>query len=119
MNRPRLEIGIDCVDPDALAPFWEFALGYQREEGDGDPYIDLAPADGDGPVVFLQRVTEVKTTKNRLHFDLYVDDPEAFMEQLEDLGATRVGEAVMDGDEWSFQVMTDPAGNEFCVCRET
>lgn len=118
-SRPRLEIGIDCPDPDALAPFWEFALGYRRDEGDGDSFIDLAPADGDGPVVFLQRVPEPKATKNRLHLDLYVAEPEPFMEQLEELGATRLGEPVFEGDEWAFQVMHDPVGNEFCVCRET
>jgi predicted enzyme related to lactoylglutathione lyase len=120
-SRPRLEIGIDCPNPDALAPFWEFALGYRREEGESDDemFIDLAPPDGEGPVVFLQRVPEPKATKNRLHLDLYVAEPEAFMEQLEDLGALRLGEPVMEGDEWAFQVMADPVGNEFCVCRET
>ena len=119
-GRPRLEIGIDCPDPDALAPFWEFALGYRRDdEDDGDGFIDLAPPDGDGPVVFLQRVPEPKTAKNRLHLDLYVTEPEPFMEQLEELGATRLGEPVIEGDEWAFQVMADPAGNEFCDCRDT
>jgi hypothetical protein len=110
---------MDCADPHALAPFWEFALGYVREESEGDAFIDLAPADGEGPVVFLQRVPEPKSTKNRLHLDLYVPEPEPFMEALEDLGATRLGEPVMEGDDWAFQVMVDPAGNEFCVCRET
>lgn len=118
-SRPRLEIGIDCPDPDALAPFWEFALGYQRDESDGDAFIDLGPADGEGPVVFLQRVPEAKATKNRLHLDLYVAEPEPFMEALEDLGAMRLGEPVIEGGEWAFQVMADPVGNEFCVCRET
>ena len=51
MTRPRVEIGIDCVDPFALAPFWEAALGYNRAEGDGHPYLNLTPSDGDGPVV--------------------------------------------------------------------
>ena len=117
-GRPRLEIGIDCPDPDALAPFLEFALGYERDEGEGEGFIDLAPPDGEGPVVFLQRVSEPKAAKNRLHLDLYVAEPEPFMEQLEELGATRLGEPVIEGDEWAFQVMADPVGNEFCVCRD-
>jgi hypothetical protein len=40
-TRPRVEIGIDCQDPVALAPFWEAALGYVRTAGDGHPYINL------------------------------------------------------------------------------
>jgi hypothetical protein len=115
---PRLEIGIDCPDPDALAPFWCVALGYRRGAGDGYPYVDLvAPAPG-LPVVFLQRVPEPKRGKNRVHLDLYVADPAAVIADLEERGATRVGPwvgAAFDG----FQVMADPAGNEFCVCAET
>lgn len=56
-GRPRVEIGIDCLDPVRLAPFWETALGYKRGHNHGDPYLDLLPPDGsDAPVVFLQRV---------------------------------------------------------------
>lgn len=117
---PRLEVGIDCRDPATLAHFWSVALGYRIGDGDGDPYLDLLPPEAtDAPVVFLQRVPEAKQTKNRLHLDLYVDEPEATVERLENLGADRIGDVVRDIDgSFSFQVMADPVGNEFCVCVE-
>ena len=118
MNRPRLEVGIDCRDPLALAGFWEAALGYARAEGDGHPYLNLVPPDGEGPVVFLQRVPEPKAAKNRLHIDLYTRAPELLIERLIGLGATPLGPPVGPSDLWSFVVMADPEGNEFCVCRE-
>lgn len=64
----------------------------------------------------LQAVPEPKTTKIRLHLDLVVDDPEAEVARLVGLGAVRV-----DGDPFEehghrWIAMTDPEGNEFCVC---
>jgi len=118
VTRPRVEIGIDCLDPFALAPFWEAALGYNRAEGDGHPYLNLLPPDGDGPVVFLQRVPEGKGPKNRVHIDLYTRAPELLVERLVGLGGVLVGDPVGTGDLWSFVVLTDPEGNELCVCRE-
>jgi len=118
VNRPRVEIGIDCLDPFALAPFWEAALGYVRADGDGNPYLNLAPPDGDGPIVFLQRVAEHKGPKNRVHIDLYTRAPELLVERLVGLGATPLGDPVGLGEHWSFVVLADPEGNELCVCRE-
>jgi hypothetical protein len=63
---------------------------------------------------------EPKAGKNRLHLDLYTTAPEELIERLIDMGGERAGEP--QGEEpggWSFQVMLDPAGNEFCVCRES
>ena len=50
---PRVEVGIDCLDPLALASFWVAALGYQGPSGDGEPYIDLVGPEG-SPRIFLQ-----------------------------------------------------------------
>jgi glyoxalase superfamily protein len=114
---PRVEVGIDCADPEALAPFWLVALGYARARGNGDPFIDLLPDDPGRPVVFLQRTRDPKRGKNRVHLDLYVPEPVALAERLVALGASRLGEPRGEGAEW-FQVMADPEGNEFCVCAE-
>jgi hypothetical protein len=114
---PRLAVGIDCRDPAALAPFWLAALGYEGVEGDGDPYLDLVPPEG-APVVYLQRVPEPKLVKNRVHVDLLTSAPEALVERLESLGATRLGDPFGPSPAWDWQVMADPEGNEFCVCRE-
>ncbi|MCU1492886.1 MAG: cobalamin [Acidimicrobiaceae bacterium] len=113
-----IEIGIDCLEPAALAPFWSAALGY--EIGDLDTvgtYLDLVPPRSDLPVVYLQRVPEPKSTKNRLHLDLMVPDPESEVERLLGLGAVLVGEPRSGSEGGWWQVMNDPDGNEFCVCR--
>lgn len=118
MSKPRLEIGIDCNDPQYLAPFWAAALGY----GVGtfhpdDTYLDLVPPDESSPIVYLQRVLEPKVGKNRLHLDLYDPHPERLVSDLEALGAVRLGLPYLEDEAW-WQVMADPVGNEFCVCRE-
>ncbi len=114
----RVEVGIDCADPERLAPFWAAALGY--EVGDLDAagtYLDLIPPDMSSPVVFLQRVPETKAVKNRVHLDLYSADPEALIAALRTLGA-RVLAGPLTGSEGGWWVvLADPEGNEFCVCR--
>ena len=117
MDRPRLEIGIDSQDPFRLAPFWVAALGYEGTRGDAAPYLDLIAPEG-STGVFLQQVPEPKSTKNRLHLDLFTDEPEELMGRLEALGATRLGEPFGGNSAWSWQVMADPEGNEFSICRE-
>ena len=120
MTNPRVEICIDSQDPEALAPFWSAALGYGIGDMDsaGD-YLDLVPPAGSAaPVVYLQRVPEPKSTKNRLHLDLYTADAQGLVARLETLGATRSGDPMSGSEGGWWQVMTDPAGNEFCVCRD-
>ncbi len=64
----------------------------------------------------LQRVPEPKQVKNRMHIDVFVDDPLEWIERAEQLGAQRL-RLHDDQADW-FCVMADPAGNEFCICRE-
>jgi predicted enzyme related to lactoylglutathione lyase len=113
----KLEIGIDSTDPVRLAPFWADALGY--EIGDLDEagiYLDLVPPDGSLPVVYLQRVPEGKTVKNRVHLDLYEADPPAKIAALLTLGARVLGPPQSGSEGGWWQVLADPEGNEFCVC---
>ena len=114
----RIEIGIDSVMPEILAPFWADALGY--EVGDVDragTYLDLVPPDPGWPVVYLQRVPEPKAVKNRLHLDLLTAEAEETIARLTELGATRIGTAMSGSEGGWWQVMADPEGNEFCICR--
>jgi hypothetical protein len=90
----RIQIAIDCHDPDRLVPFWALALGYEprpapegfstwrewylsvgvpeEELGDGDCQDRLQDPKGVGPMIWFQVVPEPKTVKNRVHLDLYV-----------------------------------------------
>ena len=110
-----VEVCVDVVDPRPVADFWSALLGYSVD-GDADArWVHLVPPPG-LPVLNLQRVPEPKTTKNRLHLDVFVDDPVEWITRAEELGAVRV-RLHDDPEDW-FCVMTDPGGNEFCVCRE-
>ena len=110
----RLGLVLDCLDPQRLAPFWALALGY-TVLADVDNYVLLVPSDGRGPKLLLQRVTEGKEVKNRMHMDVETSDVEAVAIELESQGAIRVSELVKEhGSSWI--VMNDPEGNEFCVC---
>lgn len=117
MNTIRaVEVCVDVADPRPVAEFWEALLGY-HPEGDVDArWVHLEPPPG-LPVLNLQRVPEPKTTKNRLHLDIYADEPAAVIDRAEELGATRL-RSHDDAADW-FCVMADPAGNEFCICLET
>jgi predicted enzyme related to lactoylglutathione lyase len=114
----RIEIGIDSVAPELLAPFWADALGYTVGDMDrAGTYLDLRPPEVNMPVVYLQRVPEAKTVKNRLHLDLMTNEPDEVIGRLVSLGAIRIGTAMSGSEGGWWQVMADPEGNEFCVCR--
>ena len=104
---------IDCADLDRQATFWAAATGYQDAGADGH-YAVLVHSDRSQPRLLLQRVPELKTAKNRVHLDLGADDLPAEVERLVALGASQ-GQSHQEYDAiWT--VLTDPEGNEFCVC---
>ena len=105
------EVVVDCHDPLALAGFWAEVLGGTPELRDPDWCRLQAPG---SPLIAFQRVPEPKSTKNRLHLDVLVDDIESATATAEALGATRIGERHHDV-AGSFQVLADPEGNEWCV----
>jgi hypothetical protein len=92
--KPKIQIAIDCTDPEPLVRFWATALHYVPEsppDGSdswlaywramGVPEDELVGVDGPesvvdpdgvGPRLWFQVVPESKTIKNRLHLDLTV-----------------------------------------------
>jgi hypothetical protein len=64
----------------------------------------------------LQRVPEPKQAKNRLHLDVFVDQPDEWIDLAVSLGAVKV-QLHDDPADW-FCVMHDPEGHEFCICLE-
>ncbi|MFF4014975.1 VOC family protein [Streptomyces sp. NPDC001843] len=94
MTHPKIQLTIDCADPERLAAFWAAALRYQvepppapfatwraywldqgvseEELGSGDCSDSVVDPNGVGPRIWFQQVPEPKAVKNRLHLDLGV-----------------------------------------------
>ena len=140
------QVTFDANDPVLLADFWMLALDYviQPAPPGFDSWDDWARAmeipeehwedaraivdpEGTGPRIFIQKVPEGKTAKNRVHLDVNVSGGHgtplderkhavaAAVAKLVAAGATEG--ATFDeperGDYWV--VMADPEGNEFCL----
>ncbi len=122
------DLVLDSHHPASLARFWAEALdGYQVaayddvelerlrnlgvDDPEDDPSVLVEPASGVGLRLFLQRVPEARTVKNRLHLDLAVARAtlEEELDRLVRLGAT----VLSQGPDWL--VLADPEGNEFCL----
>lgn len=110
-----LAIVLDCADPDALARFWSSALRYTTLGGAG-AYVMLVPDGRPGPQLLLQRVPEPKAGKNRMHLDIHTADIAAEADRLTRLGARRVDDETRGEHGSHWIVMSDPEGNEFCIC---
>ena len=105
-----LGVTLDVNDLALEKAFWGAVLGRKvKTESDGWAAFDLSH----GEMLDLQRVPEVKTTKNRMHFDLRIRSGDEGIQRLQDLGASIVEHIVKEVGEW--YVMADPEGNEFCA----
>lgn len=101
------------TDPRSLADFWAAALGFTERRDDDDETI-IAAADWTHPRLTFQRVTDGERRPRTMHLDLTADDRQAEIERLRGLGATEGRSFSMQGG-WTWTVMADPDGNEFCV----
>jgi predicted enzyme related to lactoylglutathione lyase len=116
-GRGELAVVIDCSDLGRAARFWTSALGYV-DAGDGSTrYCTLLPADGVGVEILLQRVSDDKGSKNRVHLDLRTPDLESETSRVRDLGARVVTSEPLQEAGWTWHVLADPDGNEFCVIQ--
>jgi predicted enzyme related to lactoylglutathione lyase len=107
---------VDVGDLERAAAFWMGVLGYERV-GQPDVYLSLAPVDGVGVEVLLQRVPDRKRGKNRVHLDLRTADLDAEVARVRALGARMVTEDPVVEAGWVWHVVADPDGNEFCVLQ--
>jgi catechol 2,3-dioxygenase-like lactoylglutathione lyase family enzyme len=106
-------IVINVDDVPRAVEFWTAALGLVPRDEPEDGWASLKDPRRPWVHVSLQRNSEPKPRRNRLHLDLYADDQAAEVARLESLGARRL--------EWDyppdadFVVLADPDGNEFDV----
>ncbi len=116
-GRGDLTVVIDCSDLERAARFWTAVLGYVPDgEAEGN-YQSLAPSDGIGVEVMLQRVPEAKMTKNRVHLDLRTRDLDGEVARVRALGAALLTSEPFHEYGWIWHILGDPDGNEFCVLQ--
>jgi predicted enzyme related to lactoylglutathione lyase len=108
---------VDCGDLDRSARFWIAVLGYVREGESAGTYQSLAPADGGGVEVLLQCTPDDKRDKNRVHLDLRTRDLKAEIARVTALGAVVLTKEPIVEHGWTWHILADPDGNEFCVLR--
>ena len=130
-------ITIDCADPRTQAEFWSAALGWEIESVEvwdaeisrggkvvqsRESWSNIISAAPNAPRrINFAKVPEGKTVKNRLHFDLKVDDLDTEVSRLVGLGASiverraRAVDGRIDQGQDGWLVMKDPEGNEFCI----
>jgi hypothetical protein len=104
------DLCLDAGDPARLGAFWAAVLGLTwaaRDDGDG-----LLTGPTPQHTIWVNRVPEAKTVKQRVHLDIYAAD----LKGLEALGATIV-EAQHGARTWT--VMADPGGGEFCAFQRS
>lgn len=115
--RGELVVVVDCADLDRAARFWSAVLGYADAGGDSATYRSVLPAGGFGVEILLQRTTDAKHGKNRLHLDLRTRDLDAEVSRVLALGATRQSGEPIEENGWTWHILLDPDGNEFCVLQ--
>jgi hypothetical protein len=84
-------VTIDCLDPERVARFWSALLG--REPGPSrEGWVYLGDRGDPQPRLVFQPVSEPKTGKVRIHPDISVDDVDAAMTTVINLGGRFTGE---------------------------
>jgi predicted enzyme related to lactoylglutathione lyase len=103
---------INCADLEAMTRFWSAALDLVPSSTGADD--DFRVLRGTPVNLSLQVADTPVTARDQMHLDLYTDEQEAQVRRLVGLGASVVRHHQEPGDD--YVVMTDPEGNEFCVC---
>lgn len=100
-----IQIAIDVVDLDAVLPFWEAVLAYERRGGE-----DLADPIAVGPNVWLQQIDASREERNTMHIDVYV--PRDQIDARLDAALAEGGRVVNDDCAPEYWTLADPEGNE-------
>ena len=108
---------INCADLELMTSFWSQALQLNLVPSAPDDDDDFRVLRGEGVYLSLQLARTPVTARDQMHLDLFSDNQAAEVERLTALGARFVRHH--DDPRDDYVVMTDPEGNEFCVCAVT
>ena len=104
---------LNCADLELMTTFWSQALGFRPGPlTDHGTFRVLA---GDHVNISLQVARTPVTARDQMHLDLYTSDKREEVERLIALGASWVRSSGDPDDD--YDVLRDPEGNEFCICR--
>ena len=109
-----LEIAIDALDIEAVAPFWAALLGYRRPDRPPGRSVELVDPARLGPTVWFQQMDEPRPQRNRIHLDVTVPHDVADARVAAALAAG--GVLLSDDRARAYWVLADAEGNEACVC---
>ena len=98
------DLCVDAVDPLLLGRFWADTLGRELRQRD-DGLVMLVGATPQH-TVWVNRVPEPVTVKQRVHLDVHASSHEEVLAR----GATE-----LDVTSYRWQVLRDPEGGELCV----
>ncbi|MBB1514774.1 4a-hydroxytetrahydrobiopterin dehydratase [Tessaracoccus sp. MC1679] len=105
----EIEIAIDALDIPVVLPFWRAITGYADDgpEALADPLLI-------GPPIWFQQMDEPRPQRNRIHIDLTLphDEVRTRLDRALAAGGTLLSDAAAP----SFWVLSDPEGNEVCLC---
>lgn len=104
---------IDCIDLERMTEFWGELLGVETQIHDHFGFLAHSP---DRRVtIWIQKVDEPRVGKNRIHLDFVVDDLEATLVRVRELGG-----GVHDEQTWQtfrWRTCSDPEGNLFDIMQ--
>lgn len=107
-------ITIDTANPHKLAVWWSEALGIAVANDYGQ-IVQLAASPAVPPFQF-QKIEDVPTQRNRVHFDLKTADLDGETARLVALGATVVQKFELP--QIRYTTLSDPDGNKFDLIQE-
>ncbi|WP_091038067.1 VOC family protein [Glycomyces harbinensis] len=105
-------ITVDTDRPGELAQWWLAALGGEITADWGE-YVMVGF--GDGSSLSFQYVEG--TAPGRTHIDFVAEDAAKEVARLVEAGATHVADHEAPGGAFTWTVLADPDGNQFCVSQ--
>jgi predicted enzyme related to lactoylglutathione lyase len=107
---------IDATDAERVAAFWGGLLDrpWRALAGERTGWFQVAPTAAGGPGLTIQPVAGGPPVRTPLHLDLWVDDVEAAVARVVELGGRR-GDHAETLDRGRIQTAHDPEGHVFCL----